>query len=329
MTIPDFYKSINKKYNFTPSHYELSKHLFLDTLIFTAIYFSLKSGNTYLYLAAQLLWPVLFFRFFSLMHDGVHSSISRKSRINNFLGYIAGAFCFLPFYSWRKIHLQHHYWAGNVENDPVMKIIRDYNPEKKIKNSILGFAWKSWIPILATMQHVVFWIFGFAFFKAAKTWKSKLSWALSYVIPGLIYYQLNKMGMFTFTNVAPGLFIYLIMVEVINFPHHLELPQNHGETVLPVWEQYQISRSCSYPKWFSTLILNNFNYHSEHHMFPKAPWYMLQKVSVDVRQVIGEGYNHSNRSEWILRNRTKNLGDLLIYKKENESPLATAEVKSA
>ncbi len=329
MTTSDFYKLINKKYNFSPSHFELIKHFFIDGLIFGTIYFCLNTEQIPFYLIAQILWTVFFFRFFGLMHDGVHSNISRNFRWNNMIGYISGAFCFLPYYPWKKMHLQHHYWAGNVEQDPVMRIIREYDPKKKFKNKILGFAWKSWIPLLAFMQHAVFWIAGLSFVMKAKTWNARISWAFSYIIPGLIYYQLYKINMFTFYNVAPGIICYLIMVEIVNFPHHLELPQNYGEKKLPVWEQYQISRSCSYPNWFASLILNNFNYHTEHHMFPKAPWYMLRKLHTEVSLVLGEAYNYCNSNEWVIRNRKKGIEELLVYKAEFEIPLSEEKKKIA
>src|SRR5690606_35780940 len=112
--------------------------------------------------------------------------------------------------------------------------------------------------------------------------KRKLStlvpWLNSYLVPAFIYIALYKAGIITPMSVLPGLFLYLVMVEVINFPHHLELPQYEGEHKLKVWDQFLISRSCHYPKWFSHFVLNNFNLHAEHHLFPQAPWYMLDEL---------------------------------------------------
>ncbi|MES2768530.1 MAG: fatty acid desaturase [Bdellovibrionota bacterium] len=318
MAAPEYYKSILKKTDFNPSVYQLLLHLFVDGIILAGIYFLLQQEKIFSYFLAQLLWPVLFFRFFALMHEAVHSSVVKKIKLNNFVGYLAGGFCFLPYYPWKKMHLQHHYWAGNVEKDPVMKLIKDHDPNNKLKNNFIGFAWKSWIPLLSILQHTVFWIAGLAFVKEAKTSGAKLSWFLSYLVPFVTYYGFYKMGLFTFSNVGPGILMYLIMVEVINFPHHLELPQNRGDETLPVWEQHLISRSCSYPRWFSRWVLNNFNLHTEHHIFPKAPWYKLDQIQSEVRMALMNKYNHSNNNEWILKNRRKNLEQLLIYKVENK-----------
>jgi len=128
--------------------------------------------------------------------------------------------------------------------------------------------------------------------------------------------------MFTFANVAPGIVLYLVMVEVINFPHHLELPQNRGDKTLHFWEQHHISRSCLYPKWVSKFFLNNFNLHAEHHIFPKAPWYKLDQIQNEVQTALGSEYNHSHKSEWILKNRKKDIEELLIYKAEIKNKAA-------
>lgn len=324
MAAPEFYKSVIKNIDFKPSYWALFQHLVFDAALFCGIYILLNQKNIAAYVVAQCLWPVLLFRCFGLMHDAVHSSAASKLKVNNFVGYVAGAFCFLPYYPWKKAHLQHHYWAGNVEKDPVMKLIRDYNPNKKFKNKFLGFAWKSWIPLLALMQQTVFWILGLSFYKEAKSFSSKFSWAMSYIVPVGIYFGMYKLNMMTFVNFVPGLLMYLLMVEVINFPHHLELPQNHGDKTLHFWEQHQISRSCSYPRWFARTILNNFNLHSEHHIFPKAPWYKLDQIQETVRGALGEQYNHSKNNAWIFKNRQKNIEELLIYKPKDSSQQSKA-----
>ena len=314
MTIPSYYKEIMKSTDMSPSLKELAKHLFIDALLLLLIYSLLSSKELALYFLAQMLWPILFFRFFSLMHDAVHSSVSKNIKINNLIGYIAGAFSFLPYYPWKKSHLEHHYWAGNIDKDPVMRIVREYDSKKQTKNKLLSFAWKSWIPLLALLQHVVFWRIGLQLYSEAKSKNALSSWWLSYILPATLYYLLYKIGVFTPVNLVPGLVLYLVMVEVVNFPHHLELPQNRGDKKLFVWEQHLISRSCMYSKIFRNFVLNNFNFHTEHHMYPQAPWYRLDSIHEKIKSSLGENYNYSFRSEWVRKNRKKNIEDVLVYK---------------
>jgi fatty acid desaturase len=124
---------------------------------------------------------------------------------------------------------------------------------------------------------------------------------------------------------APSVIIYLAMVEVINLPHHLRLPRlaGSGEEKLSLWNQYKVSRTCVYSGWFSRLVLLNFNYHAEHHMFPTLPWHELPKAYERVRAAQPEGYQFCEGHEWIRVNRQKDLREVFapteILAPENES----------
>ncbi|MGE0633993.1 MAG: fatty acid desaturase, partial [Pseudobdellovibrionaceae bacterium] len=121
------------------------------------------------------------------------------------------------------------------------------------------------------------------------------------------------------TVLAPAVVLYMIAVEVINFPHHLGLPQSKGDAKLPAWEQHQTARSCIYPEWFAKFFALNFNYHIEHHMFPDAPWYYLDKLHLEVKEELKSLYNTDPQFAWILNNRPKDLADVLITAKSDES----------
>ncbi len=317
----DKYLKVIKSFNFSPSHFELLKHLVLDFLIFSAIGFCLIYGSVATSILAQVLIPILMFRSFALMHDAAHFTVSKNRTLNNLIGYISGAFCILPYSPWRLSHLEHHRWAGNTEKDPVMKIVKDYPNNSRLKNNFLKMSWRGWIPVLALLQHVVFWSIGFtAIFRKKPTRMATLiPWLNSYLIPVLIYSVLYKAQILTPFNVLPGILLYFAMVEIINFPHHLELPQYGGGHKLKVWEQYKVSRSCHYPSWLSKYILNHFNLHTEHHLFPQAPWYTLDQLKEKLTVSLGSKYNHCTGNSWIVAARKKNLDQILVYKEVEHS----------
>ncbi|MDZ4676585.1 MAG: fatty acid desaturase [Oligoflexia bacterium] len=308
-------RQLSANLDFKPEANKVLSHLLFNAVVFSLAVLLIKQGSTICYFLAQAFWPILFFRNFTLMHDAVHGAVSKSKSFNNSMGYIAGALCFLPYWPWKQVHLQHHYWAGNIDQDPTMKIIKNFNPEAHTLVAVLQFFWRSWIPLLAFMQHIVFWSAGFK--SIVKSSKKDFSCNMySYGMPLIIYFAIYKGLGLGFLDIAPGLAIYLVMVEVINFPHHLQLPQNRGNKLLPIWRQYEVTRSCSYPKWFSYLIINNFNYHVEHHLFPILPWYRLHLVRPLLKNIVGRSYNESIRGEWILQSRKQSMSKVLIYSPE-------------
>jgi fatty acid desaturase len=60
------------------------------------------------------------FAAFTPVHDGTHSSIAKgkyKKPVNNLVGYLSGIPLYLPFGTYRQLHLMHHRYT-NREGDP-------------------------------------------------------------------------------------------------------------------------------------------------------------------------------------------------------------------
>lgn len=286
----------------------------LDVALGAAIAFALHSRTGWGLLIAAILSPVLFFNSFALMHEAVHRALSDRLWLNDLVGVIGGAFCFLPYEPWRQMHLEHHLWAGNVERDPVNKLRKDYDPSQRRKNLILSSIWRSWLPILALLQHIVFWTYLFQYFKKKALHRGRgVVFIASYLVPAIIYAGVAYFGSRYLPLVAllPGIFLYLVLVEFVNLPHHLDLPTTRGETKLALLDQYLIARSAIYPRWFSRWVLLNFNLHLEHHLFPNLPWHGLEKARILVKPILEGKYNETFGSQWLLEHRNQPLGKLL------------------
>lgn len=267
--------------------------------------------TSYWRLLAIPILSALMFRNFSLMHEAVHGLVSKKKDLNNVFGIFSGALCGLPYEPWKQVHLEHHYWSGNVEKDPVMGLMRTYPHWPKALQKTATFCWQCWIPLLAVFQYFIFW------------WHSSLQFiknpkspaiAASLIFPFLFWGSLMMFlpSDFFITIVTPAALIYLVAVEVINFPHHIGLPQYRGDHKIATWNQFEIARSCIYPTWLARYIVLNFNYHIEHHMFPDAPWYHLDKIHLVLKEELNEKYNTDPQFLWILKNRPKPLDKLLL-----------------
>lgn len=309
------YIQIRKSQDLTISRFALLTH-YLREVIFVAAIYGVWNGfaDSNLKFIAVPLLAALIFRNFSLMHDAVHRAVSKSQYINDLSGVISGSICLLPFEPWRKSHLEHHSWSGNIDKDPVMGLVKGYPHFDPKLQKTLNFFWRLWVPTLAVMQYGLFYLLATKIFIAKRdSLKVLLSLLSPLLLWGSLIYFLPTA--FTLTILFPAFLLYMIAVEVVNFPHHLQLPQFEGDVRFPVWEQYKTSRSCIYPLWFAQHIVLNFNYHIEHHMFPDVPWYHLPKLHQEIKLAIGSDYNTDPSFGWIIENRPKNLEDVVCYHK--------------
>lgn len=266
--------------------------------------------------------PLLFcllFRGFGIMHDAVHGAVSRTRWINDFAGFMGGVFCMLPYENWKRSHLKHHQWSGNVEKDPVMALVVAYPKFPKMAKNFISFFWMLWFPVLAVFQHFVFWNLSVKLLlKEPKSFRMMASILLPLVFWGLLLFATPPV--FVASVLLPTLLVYFLAVEVVNFPHHLQLPQFRGEEKFPVWQQFQTARSCVYPPWFARFVVLNFNYHIEHHMFPDVPWYHLEKLHEPVKSALKAEYNTDPSFSWILKNKKVSLGEVLAPAEKIKKP---------
>lgn len=269
---------------------------------------------------ASLILACVFFRAFGYMHEAVHGILSSNPKLNNSLGVFWGILCFLPYSQWKQGHLEHHYWAGNIEKDPVMKLVLYARKGGRFAFPV-EVAWRCWFPVLATLQQFVFW--GNCAALLARTKNSFLDWVSVAAPLGVWPCALYFAGWeFTVSVFVPAVFLYLLLVEIVNIPHHLQLAHFEGEHKIPVWDQHLISRSCTYPRWFERYVLLNFNFHVEHHLYPTLPFAELRKAHALLREAVGDAFTHNVEPgfSWIYHNRKKSLPTVLY-----QPPEAAAE----
>jgi omega-6 fatty acid desaturase (delta-12 desaturase) len=254
-------------------------------------------------------FSVVMFRSFSLMHDASHGLVSKNSAVNRSVGIISGTFCFLAFDTWRSSHLEHHRWGGNIDRDPVAAMIKVFPNFPAPLRGILSLGWRCWVPTLALLQISLFWVISL---RQALTQESSFGHRFGLLVPFLFWatvFTLTPLHL-TWMVLVPSIILYQIGVEVMNAPHHLGLNYVRGDVKIPAWEQFRISRSCIYPGWLAKFVVLNFNYHTEHHMYPYVPWYHLDKLHDTLKLELGSAYNSDPSFAWIMRNRTKDLAEV-------------------
>jgi len=288
----------------------------IDWLILYAAIYCLHMGSTVSFLFSQLLLAVFYFHNFALLHEAGHGNVHKDRWVNTVVGHYASIFCFLPYFPWKLIHQEHHVWAGNIDKDPTMAKIKKAREEKKI-SPIFAFAWKSWVPLAAFAQQSVFWNYPIAMWKGDKMTPKVFAQSLFSVLWLVaVYVTLNALfpETVTFGNFWLSYVIYMVLTELVNFPHHLQMPTFHtspARNKLHPWEQHISTRSCDYGI-FSELLALNFNFHIEHHFFPNLPWYRLRGLRKHVKAGLANDYTEIKGIGWNLKNRKIGAADIIL-----------------
>ncbi len=291
--------------------------LLADLTLFLFGLWLLTLENTAAYVASQILFAVIFFHNFALLHEFGHEMGTPSGLINALGGHYVSLFCFMPFYPWKYIHTEHHSWAGNLDRDPTLKAVRSYREKGRV-GLVFRIAWRSWVPLLAFLQHLVLWSYPLMLLKLGRLRGRRLALALASVLwlpTGYTALYLSWPTLFNFGNFALAFVIYLVATELINFPHHLGTDlYNDSEELhkLPLWDQGRVTRSSYFPVLIAELLLLNFNFHIEHHLFPNLPWYRLRKARTLIREALGTDYQESVGISWNLKHRRRSVEEVVL-----------------
>lgn len=235
------------------------------------------------YFLSLILIGISMFRCFSLLHEAGHKALFKQGWANDFAGYVLSPVCVMPYSVWRKLHLMHHKWVGVIDKDPTQKDLLNLNKFKTSKKFLFRVVWWLCLPI-PSIQLVlkVFWLAP-VLSVIKKEYKDSLSGLLSIsvcLIPHLIMFFLLGTESYLY-YVVPAILVYFFWFECINFTHHSGIFPYTSQTKsnpIPLNEQDSVSRTSSFSKWISIPLAYNFNFHTEHHYFPRVPWHNLPKV---------------------------------------------------
>ena len=310
------YMTLKKQLSFDRSLWVTLAIIAGDVCLAGGAFWLLSLGGVLSYVASQCMLTLFYFHNFALLHECGHENVHRKRWVNTLIGHYVSIFCFMPFYPWKLIHQQHHLWAGNIDKDPTMKNVKKMR-EKGTIPLPMRVTWRVWVPVAALSQHFVFWFYPFTLGQSGKMTRSTLMQSLFSVLwLAVVYY-----GLFTYLpawinlgNLWLSFMLYLIMTELVNFPHHLMMPSFHTSekrAKLHPWEQHITTRTCYYPYGLAFLTLN-FNLHTEHHFYPGLPWFRLPALRDALKDMLGDEYNETYGINWNLENRKRDPRQILL-----------------
>ena len=200
------------------------------------------------------------------------ASASRHRWVNALVGHLASTFCLIPYYPWKYIHQKHHTWTGNVEHDPVLKSLRTWRDAEcpgwfgprggRGSRSARCCSTSSTSPTRSRCGA-----------RASSPEQAAPNRRSRWLVAGELR---SGCGLLAPGARAPS----NLALAVTAVPDRRRARQHpaprrhvHLESRLPIWEQYRATRSCYYPPGVSELLVLNFNFHIEHHLFPDLPWY--------------------------------------------------------
>ncbi|MEZ0393353.1 MAG: fatty acid desaturase [Pseudobdellovibrionaceae bacterium] len=315
----DLYKKYREqlKFNYQPQVFWL--HMTKDLALWSSVVFLMQQSWPWAWLAV---FPIaaLLFRNLVFMHEAVHGVAHGNKLINEFLGFVSGALCFLPYKLWRSIHIEHHYWAGNFRQDSALELVKRYPSHSALTKSIFEVMWKTRFPWMALFQYVVFWAHSTK--RLLKSFEDGDFW-LSYFTPllfwGGVLWALNSQQLLV---LGGGILVYSLFFDYINLAHHGGITFEEFYDKKPTWEQLEIARTGRYPKWIEDLVLN-FNFHAEHHMFPDLPWNELPKAH---NLLMNDGHNKHYAivgPGWLRQQRKKSFAEFIRPDLYGEGPASS------
>ena len=312
------------EYLFIKSQLSFSRPLWItlavlvaDLALFAFAMYLITLKYTAMFLISQMLMALFFFHSFAMLHEAGHGNLHRLRWVNTFLGHYFSVFCFIPYFVWNYTHPKHHLWAGSINKDPTMRILEKLKQLGRIP-LIYSIAWRIWIPLPAAGQHVMFWLYPFRLLKEYTSNKRdfyRATFSVLFLASTYYFLYLWFPNVVTIHNFGLSIFLYLMLTEVINLPHHTHVPHFYSTPNLDrlrPWQQHITTRSCHYAGILSELIAMNFNLHIEHHFFPNLPWYRLKKARDLLKPRLGDEYMDVNDVCWNRRIRALSMTDVIL-----------------
>ena len=284
--------------------------LLLDLLMIAGAVGLLRSRTAAGFVCAQLMLAIVFFNSFSILHECGHGSASAHGWLNTLIGHCCSTFCFIPYFPWKYIHREHHAWTGNLERDPVLKSLRSWRLHGVPR--LVRWSWRSWLPLGALLQHVVYATYPHVMWregKATKRTSLRNAFSLVWIPAAWTLLHASAPDVVRVVNLAPAFGLFLVGEELVNLPHHVDM--STYDSKLPIWHQYRATRSCYYPRGVSELLVLNFNFHIEHHLFPALPWFRLRRARELVRASLGSDYQEAVGIAWNIANRKRDLQSIV------------------
>lgn len=270
-------------------------------LLFTA-------DSTLLHVAGIVMLALQMMHAYLIVHECGHGTFYKKSFHNDICGHFFAFFALMPFYSRRYEHATHHREAGSFHEPSTRRAMNRFKLIDPKMAAFITVCWKLWVPIFALNEHVMLWGLPFQEGMDIKTRKSAIHTIWAYIAAGSALVVFSGQGIYAILALLPSIYLYLVLIEFFNLPHHLTSPVEDIHGAVPFYEQAKYTRSCApmaepFGSWFAL----NFNYHVAHHLYPAVHWSKVPEahtIMLEYDPSLGEGMEHEFKINHTMRKKS-------------------------
>jgi len=237
-----------------------------------------------------------------IVHECGHGTFMPGRRLNLLLGHLFAVPALLPFHSRQNEHAVHHRMTGTFKEPSTERAMNRFRVARPMVERIVAVCWRWWIPLFAINEHVMLWGLWGRTLAGIDARRHVLRWPpilalLLYVAAATVLFMLAPLAV-TISLLA-AVYLYMMLIEFFNLPHHLFSPiEDRGESV-PYYEQVRYSKSCKpLPGPLAKWLTLNFNYHIAHHLYPYVPWMNLAEAHTTMARLAPQA--GTLESEWAL-----------------------------
>ena len=230
-----------------------------------------------------------------LAHDAAHNLLFTNNKVNDWAGQW---FCAYPIFqdnrAYRPYHLKHHRHT-ETDDDPDLVLSSPFPITKrsfirKVFRDLTGITgvkryWGSLSSIFRTKGDNVF-------NKISKTSNKLHGFLISNLIIFVLISTTMHWSLFLLLWWLPSFTYYSLIIRIRNISEHAVTPGNND------FDNTRTTKSTVLTRFL--MVPHNVNYHLEHHLFTRCPWYNLPKAH---SMMIENGYG----DKMCLENSYKNV----------------------
>ena len=229
-----------------------------------------------------------------LAHDAAHNLLFENNKVNDWAGQW---FCAYPIFQdnrvYRPYHLKHHRHT-ETEDDPDLVLSSPFPITKKsfirkIFRDLTGITgvkryWGSLSSIFRTKGDNVF-------NKISKISNKLHGFLISNLIIFVLISTTMHWSLFLLLWWLPSFTYYSLIIRIRNISEHAVTPGNND------FDNTRTTKSTVLTRFL--MVPHNVNYHLEHHLFTRCPWYNLPKAH---SMMIENGYENKMCLETSYKN---------------------------
>jgi len=247
---------------------------------------TLTYWHWYTVVPAMLLLATRQHALFILFHDAVHYNVARSKRLNDAItNLLIGVPQLVPVQLYRRLHLAHHARLGTVADPERLLLYRDqpwrYRPLGlfALSRQLLGdLLLLNNLRILVHFRRELRDPKSLLALSPAKTWPEYYLTALAGLVAFVAWCVLDP--------TSAGHFALLWFVPLFTLTQAIQKIRSFAEhgPMVPGSDDSELTYSWR-PGLFGRLTLwpYHINYHREHHVQPRIPWYELPRSFPDSR----------------------------------------------